>query len=694
MNKKLYVVTILIFICLTAFALTGSNGLDNFEVTYENSQQIDLNFAVDNFEIAEETVDGVTYQRLENPNAGYITERGNPELPTFSALIKVPNTGKINISVNGYEEIKFQDLNLYPSQGTYQTDRGPVSFAKNDATYNSNKFFKTPIAEVSEPAIFRDYRVVSVTVFPIKYNPNTKETYLRKNISVTVNFSDEKGINELTSNRAQLKSRSFENLYASSILNYVPTREANYQEKTLVIIYPEGDTDVENIVHHLYEWKREKGFNTILAGSSITGTSATSIKAYLQDGYDTWENRPEYILIIGDPNQGSVTVPASGTNGDHHYTELVGTDYLPDAFVGRLSVANPTQLMTVWNKIKFYEKMPYLGELDWYRTHLLVGDSAHSGTSTYYTNLYIHDVMADYDANHSFIELYNGAPNVGEMNTALTGGVNLFNYRGYIGMSGWGISHINNDINNGMKLINSVIITCDTGSFASSYGESRTEAFIRVGTPNDLKGAVSCVGMATSGTNTRFNNALNGGMFHALYKAGANTIGEATALGKVYLHQTYWWDSNHGGPAAFVTWLNQMGDPSMDIWKTQPSPLVATYNSSVEKGTNFLDVHVTKISGTPLEGAWVTARQVGDAGIEEILFDTHLTDANGDVRLNFEADNPGTVKLTVTMPQYIPHLGTFTVEDAEMVNIETVIVDDDNDGESQGNDNGEINSGE
>jgi len=295
--------------------------------------------------------------------------------------------------------------------------------------------------------------------------------------------------------------------------------------------------------------------------------------------------------------------------------------------------------------------------------------------------------MLDFDPEHTFIEMYNGAPSVPGMNEVLSDGVLFFNYRGYIGMSGWDIPDIAT-ISNGTKLINAVIITCATGSFVS--GTSRTEAFVRHGTPNNLKGAISCIGMATAGTNTRYNNALDGGIFHGLFKNNQNTMGQAVATGKIHLFETYS-NSNSTSVNNFITWLNQIGDPSMSVWKTQPKPLIATYQTSVNVGANYLDVHVTNIGGQPIENAWVTARQVNDDGIEEILFSSNYTDENGDIRLLFDANSSGNVKLTATAPQYIPHLGNFEILGDEQITVNSVIIDDDNEGNSIGNNNGDIN---
>ncbi len=45
------------------------------------------------------------------------------------------------------------------------------------------------------------------------------------------------------------------------------------------------------------QWKTRKGYVTRIAPLSETGSSATAIRSYIQNAYNTWEPAPRFVLI-------------------------------------------------------------------------------------------------------------------------------------------------------------------------------------------------------------------------------------------------------------------------------------------------------------------------------------------------------------------------------------------------------------
>lgn len=100
------------------------------------------------------------------------------------------------------------------------------------------------------------------------------------------------------------------------------------------------------------------------------------------------------------------------------------------------------------------------------------------------------------------------------MINTINSGVSIFHFRGYISMNGFSPSDILN-LQNSFKIHFATILTCGTGNFGSS-GADESEAFLRAGTNYVHKGAIGCVGTATSMTSTRYNNSMDQGMWCAL----------------------------------------------------------------------------------------------------------------------------------------------------------------------------------
>ena len=251
-------------------------------------------------------------------------------------------------------------------------------------------------------------------------------------------------------------------------------------------------------------------------------------------------------------------------------------------------------------------------------------------------------------------------------------------------MSGWSPG----GYSNGPMMPNAVIITCSTGSFAD--GTSRSESFLREGTPTVPKGAVTAIGTATSSTHTMFNNCVSMGIFHGIFRENIFNMGGALVHGKLNLYNTYSTNSPNQ-TANFSNWNNLMGDPGMEVWTGIPEYLIVTNASEVVQGTNFIDVSVTNSSAAPVADAWVTVLgQTDDA-----VFATGYTDQNGNISLPLDTNYSGDYYLTVTAHDFVPYLMDIESVNADVfVNVSDFAIDDDTSGDSSGNDDGLLNPSE
>ncbi|MBC8525903.1 MAG: T9SS type A sorting domain-containing protein, partial [Candidatus Cloacimonetes bacterium] len=420
-----------------------------------------------------------------------------------------------------------------------------------------------------------------------------------------------------------------------------------------------------------------------------TGTSLYSIKNYIQDAYDNWENPPEFICLVGDAGVPSLNIPTghmSGAEGDQYYVLLEGNDILADAFIGRLSFNTIYQLQTIIFKILHYEKEPYLDETDWYNRALLVGDPSDSGPSAVDTKMHIKEMIDEHAGNIICDEVYSG-PWVSQMANGINNGVSYFNYRGFYGMSGWGNSNID-ALNNGYMLPVAVFMTCGVGSYEGTY-DCRSERFLKAGSPGNPKGAIGAIATAGIQTHTCFNNCVDAGVYYGIFADKIYHLGGALNRGKLNIYINY---PNNPMNAVynFSYWNNLMGDPGMEIWTGIPQEMTVTYNSQISLGSNYIEITVGNILGFPVENAWVTALMGNDE-----IFSTGLTDSIGKILLPIDAENTGNVNLTVTKHDFIPHLGSFDIVQFDVfVNVFEVEIDDDAAGTSSGNGNGILNPGE
>ena len=175
----------------------------------------------------------------------------------------------------------------------------------------------------------------------------------------------------------------FEPLYEDMIINYVASdRDEDYQQPS--VLYICGGSSLDNpYVQQLLEWRHKTGYIVNAVTTNEIGSSnANTIRNYLEDAYENWENPPEIVGLIGDTSGsysiGYFTENWSGYSGegDLPYSQLDGDDFLPEVFIGRLSVSSSSSLSNVINKALIYERATYLSsDSDWYERAALCGDN-------------------------------------------------------------------------------------------------------------------------------------------------------------------------------------------------------------------------------------------------------------------------------------------------------------------------------
>jgi hypothetical protein len=342
------------------------------------------------------------------------------------------------------------------------------------------------------------------------------------------------------------KSREFERLLSDDIVNFTSSMsEDDYQQQAILYVCG-GNSASNSSFQQLVEWRRQRGYVVYVSSLSDIGSSAYSIKEHIRSAYYNYDPSPEHVTLVGDVS-GDYDIPtyAEGyghndygnyCEGDQPYTELEGSDFFPEVFLGRMSVQNSSELTTVSYKIMNYEKATYLGNLDgYYERASLLADQSQSGASTAITNYAIKNVLE----NHGFEDVrikVSGGNYDSWMENQLEEGVLYFNYRGYLGVSGFGSGEINN-ASNGYKLPFATVLTCGTGSFAEE-SNCLTEYFFKAGTVSNPRGAVAVIGTATWNTHTIFNNIVNLGIYDGLLADGLETAGAALASGKLAIVYT------------------------------------------------------------------------------------------------------------------------------------------------------------
>ena len=702
--KPAQLIFTVIFLALFTATMTSAIGLNSDEVPISSVIEFSgrgFSFEVDfsEMEMTSVEIEGSTFSQIEISGCGATSSPGLPELPAFTKLIRLPSTGGYSVSAQFSDPVIYSGLDVFPSQPLQRDNEETPPFTLDEGFYRADSAYPSEMVESGEIAVWRDIRVAPVNIYPVQYNPQRRELVYYRRVVLRVEYT-ESGENELRRTHTSI-SEAFAPLYRAMTIGAgggeldLPVQRGAY-----LIITPTQYNNAD--LQELADWKKRMGYYTYIAPTTETGSSASQIKQYIANAYNTWEVPPEYVLLVGDYDVGMPTHYVTGAAyeccTDLPYVLIDGSDYFPELSVGRLSIDNTSQLQVFLNKMNNYEKTPYMTNTDWYQQALVIAD--YSGAeSVRYTKEFTRDMLLRGGYNNVIEAFYPGAP-VSRVSQSINGGVSLVNYRGYGGHTYWTLDYwqqYNNgdvsSLSNGFRMPVVTSMVCGGGNFAYSSDPCFGEQWLRVGTSSTPKGAIAFCGPSELHTHTKWNNNLDCGLYWGIFQEGLQHFGPALTFAKMelwldYPHNRVGVGTGTNSVGFYFHVYNILGDPGLRMWTGIPRSLTAVYEDTVLLGVNQFPVSLT-LSGQPVPGAYVCILKEGE------IFEGGFTDEAGSINLPMENYSAGTMKLTVTGKNIRPILCDIPVVSAPIqLGISSYVVDDDNMGGTSGNNDGMISPAE
>lgn len=603
-------------------------------------------------------VDGKKMEDFSKSAKILTMEKGAPALPVFRNSVVVANEGAASLVVeyDSYEE--FINVEVAPSKGSLKRNVNPADVPDAfGAAYQQDAFYPGNLAEVSQPFIFRDVRGVTVSFYPYQYNPVTKILRVYKNITARVVIDGSAaGANEKTS-RGGSGNAVFNQMYSDLFLNPPPYQQVA-EEGEMLIIAP---TQYIGTIAPLAEWKRKKGISTTVVPLSETGSSAIQIKNYISNFYNSNPGLT-YILLVGDHN--NLPCYSYGFNGieelwsDSYYAMLEGTDYYPEALVGRFS-GTVAEVATMVNRTLEYETAPLEG--DWMTRVAGIGSNEGYG--------YGDDGQPDWehlrgignmllDHGYTYInEFYDGSqgendapfePQAYMIADAVNEGIGLLNYCGHgaqdLFVTGFFTTGDVMALENTGKYPFVVSVACNNGTF--TQGTSLCEGWL-----NAKKNGVPTGAIAACGSSILMAWAepmqTQDGMADLITMADPGnvktTLGGLFYNGQMSMLEAY--GNSYTAVEVMQTWVF-FGDPSV-VYRNQVSQeIVAEHVEEISTEQTTVTV------SCDVEGAFVAITQNGE------IIGTGIVDG-GEVVIQLNGFTPGVpLAVTATMQNYTPYQGT------------------------------------
>ncbi len=342
-------------------------------------------------------------------------------------------------------------------------------------------------------------------------------------------------------------------------------------------------------------WKQSKGLNVDIAtvGNTASDDVAANwslIDAYIEKYFHEHYCNGVYVLLVGDVNlipsgrSTRVTADPYGSNSDSdHVYEVLGNDLFASLYVGRLAVANATQLRAQLNKILSYEKDPTGGS--WPLRATLAANSQNDdgsfGVSSSWPSKYAAAVNAianygGYSSPPTFSVRHAGASsssgiravNADIVSDILAGRGHVL-YRGHGDQDSWTYGWDGSNSSTGSPFSEATQIPkCTNSAYPIVYAIACQNSVLQNGTSiakawmNQTNGGAVAHFGASANSNTAENHERAKGIFRAIYESGYTRLGPALAAAEAYSYLAVGggggWENN-----TFCYLL--LGDPEMTI---------------------------------------------------------------------------------------------------------------------------------
>ncbi|CAN2042846.1 hypothetical protein GMMP15_940043 [Candidatus Magnetomoraceae bacterium gMMP-15] len=727
--KKIVTNIFFIIICLIVFpllafissiALAEVNWISFDDSTTQKAPEVTLiesdlektSFGIHFFGAHVSTIkqNNVSYTVLRVPQGGTSTEIGKPELPSFTQLISVSHGAELEAQVINSSSKILSGYNIYPLQepGIDLVGAPEPPFIIDNATYQTDAFYPAEIVQLEDLQIIRGVPYILIRIFPVQYNPVTKEQKIYSDIQIRFLHSGGDMDNPFGSKKNRDKDRVlFDRLFLnSSVLNEFIDIELGPDDsndyKFLIISH----ADFEAQANLLAQWKKQKGIKTKVVTTDITGGTTNEIKTYITDEYNNFAI--DSVLLLGDaefiPTYYETLHPYHSieTGTDLYYVTLDGIDYIPDIIIGRIPVDTISEAQTVINKIINYEKYP-VTDTDFYKNISVAAyfqDNNNDGFEDRRFVLTSEEIRDFLEAESYNVErIYTAQSNVTPTNynsgsydagiplppellrangfqwngnstditTAINSGRFILNHRdhgadrnmGY-SFTGWGDPDFDQDnvtaLTNDNLLPIVFSINCATGWFdgeTDAYATRNFESFSELFLLQSGGGASGVIG-ASRVSYSGYNDDMAKGFYDAIwpdfipgYGSGSAIyqMGEVLRYGKIYM------STLRGESTIRKTEFEEFhyfGDPTMEIWTDVPQDLAVFHNSVIPIGAESYSLQIAE------DDALVSLVKDG-----EILGTAISNSTSPTVTVNFEApiDTTGQIQVTVTKHNFIPYLG-------------------------------------
>ena len=587
------------------------------------------------------------------PKAISTAQAGEPNLPMTGIPAIIGDRARMNVRIVFAQYRDFENIEVAPSKGDFsrQIDPTTVPYTYGEC-YNQDAFFPANNVGLYEPYIIRDFRGQNMVVYPYAYNPVTKTLRVYYDMTIEMYKVDDNGENVMETRKSNTvkMDADFKSMYQRHFINY----EASMSKYTpvdeegdlLIICYDNFISAMTDFVN----WKKTRGVNTTIVGTSTVGSSYSAIKTYIQNQYNA-NNNLTHVLLVGDVAQiPGYSYSGGGSSysglGDNAYGQIVGNDIYNDVFIGRFSAGNTTHVATQVQKVLTYER-DLTTSATWCQNGLGVSTTAGSGGHFSEDDYqHIENLRTDL-LNYGYSTVYQDYKNVSGYPSSTTttisnhinSGVGIINYCNHGSQTEWQSHYYNNGHVNALTNNNMLpfifSVACLNGQYDYS-SDCFAETWMRA-TNNSTGVPTGAVGTLMSYISQPWIPPMwaQDEFVDILIESYSNNIkhtwGGAAINGLFAIFDNYS-TSTTSAVGTYQAWI-LYGDPTLMLRTKTPQAMTVTHPGSINLAATTYTVNVTNGNG-----ALAT-----------------ITDANHNILGSATVSN-GSANITLTAPGQIQDL--------------------------------------
>jgi hypothetical protein len=651
-----------------------------------------------------------TYYRLSIPGHISTTVPGKPELPVYCRLISIPEGADYQVKISGVissrinPSLKRIKGILYPSQvgETKEPQKKEPGFVIDKTEYASKGLISSDTVRIEPVGKAGNVQLSNIVISPVRYNPHSNTLDIITSMKIEVSFRNKSGafIKSLLP-----QSALFNESLSKEVINLtrgdVIPGFTNQPVKMIIIT----DTAFRKQLEPFIKWKTQKGFKVIVLykGTGLAGNNYTQLKVTLTKIYNASSEAdppPEYLLIIGDVNR--VPYYGTGTPGnitDMYYGEFNGGgDYIPEMYVGRLPVADTTELKTVVHKIIQYEKFQFADTNKFYNGAIATAGND-AGYANYMNGQVKYAVTNYLTAANKIKEQHFYYPQTDlirqkdSITRLINQGTSFINYSGHGDASGWlhlniksaDITSLTNkymypfiisnacrtaEFDNTNSFGNRLVVTADKGAIGfigcsnDSYWDE--DYYWAVG-PGTISANPTYTGKGLGAYDRLFHTHAESPSDWCLSMGQINFAGNLAVSASTSSRKKYYWET-----------YNVVGDPSVIPIIGKPVPFNISLPDTLPNGIKSLSLNVVPFSYVAISHS-------------DTLWDASYASASGSVVLDLPGLSNDSCMIVITGQNRYPIIKTIHICDLkkEFLNLSGTSIND-----SQGNNNSRADYGE